>query len=98
MKRILICLVLVLGAGVAYADSQSSKSKKEAKAKNGDGKTAVVTGSQIPTKVDANGRPTKSTLKVDVIDEPSIRILSLGYPVSALQRIPYAYIVGNNRR
>ncbi len=96
MKSMLVCLVFVLATTLAYADSQSSKCSKEAKPKNG--KAAVVTGSQIPTKVDKNGRPVKSTLKVDVVDEASIRTFGLGSPVSTLQRSPSAYIVGNNRR
>jgi hypothetical protein len=92
MKRIVICLVLVLGAGLAYADSQTQTSKsKRAKATNGNGKSAVVTGSQIPTKVDNQGRPLKSTLKVAVVDEPTIRTFGLGEPSSALRRIPYVY-------
>ena len=95
MKSKLVCLVFVLATTLAYADSQSSKGNKEAKPKNG---KAVVTGSQIPTKVDKNGRPVKSTLKVDVVDESSIRTFGLGSPVSTLQRIPYAFVVGNGRR
>jgi len=87
MKSLLIVL-LVAGATLACAGEASSareikKSKPAAK--------SVVTGSHIPVEVDKTGRPVKSTLTVNVVDENAIRLYGFGSPSYVLGKLPMVY-------
>jgi hypothetical protein len=89
MKSLLVVLLLA-GAAVAYAGETSKttcavcqEAKKSAK--------AAVTGSNIPVEVDKTGRPTKSTLKVNVVDENAIRVYGFGSPTYVLGKLPMVY-------
>lgn len=76
--------------GIRKPKRKAAATKTEAPAK----RTAEITGSRIPCKVDESGRPVDSTLNVIVIDQKTIAFYNLGDPASAIARLPMARVGG----
>ena len=93
MKRMFVVLLAVC-ATAAYAGSTTESPKQAKTEKKCAVKKAVVTGSKIPVKVDQNGRPVASTLKVTVVDEKNMTVWGFGSPGGSLSRLPMVYTRG----